>query len=194
MEAASQLTCTIEMPVGILAGLISILSESSWLYPVRYSISIRRSPLPSESLPIYIGSLIITSLSCGIRRWRHRKRNQKEGSLAGVYIWMSINIHTYMNKISVWSAKCILDCGAPASLFDFTNSKHFLFATGMTFKQNNHGGINCIKAIDIPWIRGLVSGPSPRGTGFDPRPVHVRFVVKTGTGTCSSQSNFVFFP
>ena len=29
----------------------------------------------------------------------------------------------------------------------------------------------------MPWLRRLVVGPSPEGAGFDPMPVHVRFVV-----------------
>ena len=29
----------------------------------------------------------------------------------------------------------------------------------------------------VPWLRRLVAGLSPRRPGFDPGPVHVRFVV-----------------
>jgi hypothetical protein len=33
----------------------------------------------------------------------------------------------------------------------------------------------------VPWLRRLAAGLSQRKTGFDPRPVHVRFVVNKVT-------------
>ena len=46
-----------------------------------------------------------------------------------------------------------------------------------SFWQKTGTGKNKTARVDLPWHRGLVSGFSPRRAGFDPRPVHVGFLV-----------------
>jgi hypothetical protein len=45
----------------------------------------------------------------------------------------------------------------------------------------------------VPWLRRLVTGLSPRRTGFDPGPAHVRYVVDEvalgQVAACSSSSS-----
>jgi len=92
---------------------------------------------------------------------------------------MSINIHTWI--IFQYDLPNAFWAAALQLVYLILRSHNISFPPlPWPWNKTQSWGINSIKTIEVPWIRGLVPGPSPPGTGFNPRTVHVRFVVQKG--------------
>jgi hypothetical protein len=67
------------------------------------------------------------------------------------------------------------------------------FLMPLFFHRIHALGLLVIWVLAVPWLRRLVPGLSPRRPGFDPRSVHVRFVMDSvALGQVFSPSTWVF--